>query len=177
MSRPGPDQNRPQERPDRTGIDPRGPRFGAGITAVLLLVVIALGLPGAGVSTGRGGPALILFSFVAALFAWGAFAGVARHPYGWLFKHIVRRRLSPPAQLEDPRPPTFSQGVGLVVAVVGIGLHLLGVPFALVLFASLAFVAAFLNAVFDYCLGCQLYLVLVRMGAIRQHPGRRSEGD
>jgi hypothetical protein len=26
------------------GIDPRGPRFGAGITAVLLLVTIALGL-------------------------------------------------------------------------------------------------------------------------------------
>ena len=56
------------------GIDPRGPRFSAGITAVLLLVVIGLALSGATLA------ATILFAAIALLFAWGAFAGVARHP-------------------------------------------------------------------------------------------------
>ncbi len=171
MVQPGPEQSK-STRPDQAGIDPRGPRFSAGITALLLLVVIALGLdragaPPAGIGERAGQSAFILFAAIAALFAWGAWAGVGRHPYGWLFKHTVRRWLGAPHQLEDPRPPTFSQGVGFVVTAAGLGLELLGVPYALVVFAALAFIAAFLNAVFDYCIGCQLYVVLVRLGLIR----------
>jgi len=86
----------------------------------------------------------------------------SRHPYGRLFAAVVRPRLSAPTHLEDPKPPAFSQGVGLVVAIIGVVLHLVGVPFGLVIPAALAFVAAFLNSVFDYCFGCQLYLLLVR---------------
>ena len=145
----------------RTPIDPRGPRFGAGITAVLLLVVIGLALAGADVA------ALVLLAAISALFAWGAFAGIARHPYAWVFRTLVRPRLAPPAELEDVSPPTFAQGVGLVVTVVGIALHLVGVPYALEVSAGAAFVAAFLNSVFAYCLGCQLYLLLVRARVVR----------
>ena len=146
--------------PEPAGIDPRGPRFTAGITAVLLLVVAVLGFGGADLA------AWLLLAALAALFAWGAFAGVRRHPFGLLFKRFVRPRLSPPDELEDPRPPTFAQGVGFAVTVVGVLLGAIGLPLAVPIAASLAFVAAFLNAVFGYCLGCQLYLLLVRARVI-----------
>lgn len=157
-----------QARPGEAGIDPRGPRFGAGITATLLLVVIGLGLvtaaaPPATLQERAGEPAFLLFSVVTALFAWGAIAGVQRHPWGLIFRALVRPRLAAPGHLESPAPPRFAQGVGLFVSVVGIVLHLAGVPFGLVAAASAAFIAAFLNAVFDYCLGCQIYLLLTRL--------------
>lgn len=151
-----------ESRTPRTGIDPRGPRFGAGITAVLLLVDIYLGLTGLGIA------ALSLLAAIALLFAWGAFAGVERHPYGLLFKRLVRPRLAPPAELEDPAPPTFAQGVGLVITGIGVILGLFGLPVVVVVAAVLAFIAAFLNSVFGYCLGCQIYLLLVRLGVIRR---------
>ncbi|MDH6180679.1 membrane protein implicated in regulation of membrane protease activity [Microbacteriaceae bacterium SG_E_30_P1] len=152
-----------------TGIDPRSPRFGAGITAVLLLVVIALALAtplGSTIGARLVEPAFIVFAVISALFAWGAFAGIRRHPYGVLFRRLIRPRLAPPTELEDPTPPTFAQGVGFIITFVGLALHLAGVPFAIVVAASAAFVAAFLNSVFGYCLGCQIYLALARTGII-----------
>ena len=150
----------PASAPKPAGIDPRGPRFGALITAVVLLGVIFLALVGAPAA------ALGLLAAQTLVFAWGAFAGVARHPYGVLYKAVVRPRLGAPAALEDPVPPTFAQGVGFVITLAGLVLHLLGVPYALVLAASAAFVAAFLNSVFAFCLGCQIYLLLVRAGVL-----------
>lgn len=148
----------------QTGIDPRGPRFGAGITAVVLLVVIGLSLSGLLV------PALVVFVAQTLLFAWGAFAGIARHPYGLLFKRLVRPRLTAPSELEDPTPPTFAQGVGFVITAIGGILTLLGLTLALPIAAALAFVAAFLNSVFGYCLGCQIYLFLVRARVLGRSP-------
>ncbi|MGE3194693.1 MAG: DUF4395 domain-containing protein [Microbacteriaceae bacterium] len=145
---------------DRQSIDPRGPRVSAGITAVVVLIVIALALGG------LFWPAVILFALQGVVFAVGAFAGVQRHPYGVVFRKLIRPRLKPPLELEDPKPPTFAQGVGLFVTVVGLGLSLIA-PLALPIAAAAAFVAAFLNSVFDYCLGCQIYLLLVRIKAIR----------
>ena len=147
------------------GIDPRSPRFGAGITAVLLLVVIGLDLGEADLA------ATILFGAITLLFGWGAFAGVKRHPYGALYRAVVRPRLKPPTELEDPVPPTFAQGVGFVITLAGLVLHLAGVPYALVIAAAAAFVAAFLNSVFGYCLGCQIYLLLVRAGILGRSKG------
>lgn len=151
--------------PTAAGIDPRSPRFGAGITAVLLLAALFLALT-TQLGSEPGGravePAFLLLLVIGLLFAWGAFAGIRRHPYGALFRRFIRPRLSAPAELEAPEPPTFAQGVGLVVVAVGLILHLLGVPGALVVSAAAAFIAAFLNSVFGYCLGCQLYLLLLR---------------
>lgn len=144
------------------GIDPRAPRFSAAITAVLLLGVVVLAVAGADVA------AWALLAAISAVFLWGAVAGVARHPFGALFRAFVRPRLAPPASLEDPRPPTFAQLVGFIVTVVGVVLGLLGVEYAVAIAAGFAFIAAFLNAVFDYCLGCRIYLLLVRSGVVQR---------
>jgi len=151
-------------------IDPRGPRFGAGITMVLLLITIALGLqaPGAGDLINRATqPAFLVLGALTLLFAWGAFAGIARHPYGLIFKALVRPRLGAPDFMEATAPPTFAQLIGFLVSLTGVVLHILGVPWGLVGAASVAFVAAFLNAVFGLCLGCEMYALLVRAKLIR----------
>ena len=147
-------------RPEPAGIDPRGPRFTAAITAFLLLVIAVLGFGGAALA------AWVLLALVSAVFAWSAIAGVRRNPFGLVFARFVRPRLSPLDELEDPRPPTFAQGVGFAVTIAGVILGAAGVAAAVPIAASLAFIAAFLNAAFGYCLGCQIYLLLVRARVI-----------
>ena len=142
--------------PEPAGIDPRGPRFTAAITATLLLITAVLGFGGATLA------AWILLAAITLVFAWSPIAGVRRNPFSIVFRRFVRPRLAPPTELEDPRPPTFAQGVGFVVTVAGVVLGLFGAAYAVPIAASLAFVAAFLNAAFGYCLGCQIYLLLVR---------------
>ncbi len=173
-------------------IDVRGPRFAAGITAVLLLIAVFLGLTGASAAPSAigwfayqplanavfvpGGPFLtyrildpgfLLLAAIAVLFLWGV-AWPRTAPWGVLYRRLVQPRLAPPTEFEDPRPPRFAQGVGLFVTTVGLVLHLAGVPWALPIAAAAAFAAAFLNAVFGLCLGCQLYLLLLRAGVIRR---------
>lgn len=165
--------------PTRRGIDPRGPRFAAGITAGLLLLTVLLGL--AGLSCARtptgwaitqaslleraSDPAFLLLLAITALFAWGL-AAPRTAPWGVVYRSLVAPRLAPPAELEDPRPPRFAQGVGLFVSGSGVLLHLAGVPWALTLAAGAAFVAAVLNAAIGLCLGCELYLLLQRAGFV-----------
>lgn len=144
------------------GIDPRGPRFGAAITSVLLLVTVFLAL-----DKSTAPAAFWLLLVITVLFAIGATLGNSRHPYGFLFKTLVRPRLSAPTELEDPRPPKFAQLVGLIVAGTGLVLEVFGVQYGLAIAAGAAFIAAFLNAAFAYCLGCQMYLALKRVGIIR----------
>lgn len=110
-------------------------------------------------------PGFLLLLLAAVLFLWGA-AWPRTAPWGVLYRKVVAPRLAPPTEWEDARPPRFAQGVGLFVSVIGLVLHLAGVPWALPIAAAMAFVAAFLNAVFGLCLGCQLYLLLQRAGII-----------
>ncbi len=145
-----------------TGIDPRGPRFGAAITSALLLITVFLGRDKA---TEEGG--FVLLAIVDALFLVGATVGNAKHPYGLLFKKFVRPRLAAPKELEDPRPPQFAQTVGFLVASLGLVTSAFGFEYGVALFAGFAFVAAFLNAAFAFCLGCQIWLGLRRVGLIR----------
>ncbi|WP_029150196.1 DUF4395 domain-containing protein [Microbacterium indicum] len=154
------------------GIDPRGPRFAAGITTVILAAALFLAL--GGVATGPLGsatlaerasdPGFVVLAVAAALFLWGV-AWPRTAPWGVVYRRAVAPRLAPPAEREDPRPPRFAQGVGLVVTAAGVLLHLVGVPWALPVAAAAALVAAFLNAAFGVCLGCMLYLGLARLRA------------
>ena len=150
------------------GIDPRGPRFGASITSALLIAVLLLALTG-GTPGSASDPSFLLLAGLAALFWWGALAGIRRHPWGLLFARLVRPRLAPPAELEDPAAPTFAQGVGAVITSLGLVLHLAGVPGAIAVAAGLTLVAALLNAVVGFCLGCWIHVLLVRAGVL----GRR----
>ncbi|WP_449280891.1 DUF4395 family protein [Leucobacter sp.] len=153
-------------------IDARGPRVSAGITALLLLAGIALALVGnstggslASLSPGEraADPGFLALSLVALLFAW-SLVSARTQPLSALFRAVIQPRLSPPTEWEDPRPPRFAQGVGLVVVGAGLLLHLLGVPWALAIAGAAAFVAAALNASIGFCLGCEIYLLLARAG-------------
>lgn len=140
------------------GIDPRGPRFTASVTLVIFAVALLL-------SESAPGVAALLTGVQAVFFAIGAGLGVQKTPTGLFFRSLVRPRLAAPAHLEDPTPPRFAQAVGLVFAVgatIGFatGAVLLGQ-----VFAGLAVVAAFLNAVFAFCLGCEMYLLGLRLRA------------
>jgi hypothetical protein len=140
------------------GIDPRGPRFGAALTLVLLVAVLLLGTTPA---------AYVVLAVVVAGFAIGTFRGVGHTWQAWVFTKLVRPRLAPPTELEDPRPPTFAQLVGLIITGAGLVLGLAGVGVAVPVAAALALVAAFLNAVFGLCLGCELYLLGIRLRSAR----------
>ncbi|GAB2470489.1 DUF4395 domain-containing protein [Promicromonospora xylanilytica] len=140
------------------GIDPRGPRVGASITAVLLAAVVLLGASTAG---------LWLLTFIMLSFLLGTLRGAEGSWQGMLFKRFVRPRLGPPGELEDRRPPRFAQGVGLFVTAVGVLLGFLGLLPAVPIAAGVAFVAAALNAVVGLCLGCEMYLLMRRAGLVR----------
>ena len=131
-------------------VDPRGPRFGAAVTTVVLAAVLLT-------SSGW------LLAAQAVVFGIGAFAGLRFAPYGLLFRRLVAPRLSAPAELEAQAPPRFAQGVGFGFAALGAVGYLTGVTTLGVVATAFALAAAFLNAAFDYCLGCEVHLRLVRV--------------
>ncbi|KOG39798.1 DUF4395 domain-containing protein [Streptomyces resistomycificus] len=134
-------------------IDVRGPRFGAAVTTALLAVVLITG-------------SVWLLAWQTLAFALGAAGGVGRSPYGWLFRTAVRPRIGPPSEFEAPEPPRFAQAVGLVFAGLGLVGYTLGPQWLGLAAAGAALAAAFLNAAFGYCLGCEMYL-LVRRATVR----------
>jgi hypothetical protein len=140
-------------------IDPRAPRFAAWITTAVLAAVL---LAGGHAASGW------LLAAQTLVFATGAAAGLRRSPYGWLYQRFVAPRLGPPAELEPAAPPRFAQVVGLAFAAVGTVGFLAGVPVLGDAAAGLALAAAFLNAAFGLCLGCELYLILRRTTARAQ---------
>jgi hypothetical protein len=131
-------------------VDPRGPRVGAAITTAVLAVVLV---------TGSGW----LLAAQAVIFGIGAFAGLPFAPYGVLYRRLLQPRLAPPAILEAEAPPRFAQAVGFAFAVVGAVGYLTGVTPLGVVATAFALGAAFLNAAFDFCLGCEVHLRMVRL--------------
>lgn len=167
----------PVEAPKRPDghIDPRGPRVSAAMTSLLLLTTIFLALIGNPTAPSLGtasipervaDPAFILLLVVALLFAW-SLVSARTQPLSVFFRVVVQPRLTPPVEWEDQRPPLFAQGVGLVVVGVGLVLQVAGVPWGLPIAAVAAFIAAFLNAAIGFCLGCEMYVLLVRVRSRR----------
>ncbi|HEX9031067.1 MAG TPA: DUF4395 domain-containing protein [Streptosporangiaceae bacterium] len=131
-------------------IDPRGPRFGALITTVVLAVVLITG-------------SAWLLAAQAVIFAIGALFGLRSAPYGLIYKALVRPRLGPPEELEAEAPPRFAQGVGLAFAVLGVVGYATGVTPLGIGATAAALIAAFLNGAFGFCLGCEMYLLIRRI--------------
>jgi hypothetical protein len=137
-------------------IDPRGPQFNAMLTSVVLALTLLTAPSPAGVA---------LLGVQTVLFAIAVVLGVQRTPAAYLFRTVVRPRLGAPAHLEDPEPPRFAQAVGLAFALVGLAGYLAGATLLGAIATGFALAAALLNAVFGFCLGCELYLLLKRIGA------------
>jgi hypothetical protein len=129
-------------------LDPRGPRFAAAVTTLVLVAILV---------TGSGWLALAQ----AAVFAVSALS--PRYaPYGWLYRVSLAPRLGRPSELEPAAPVRFAQLVGLIFTLAAAAGYLAGVPVVGLVFAALALIAAFLNAAFGLCLGCEVYLAFRR---------------
>ena len=131
-------------------IDARGPRFAAIITTVVLALALATA-------------SMWLLLAQMLVFAVGAIAGMRYAPYGLVYRFLIRPRLGPPTRFEPAAPPRFAQAVGTVFAAIGVIGYATGVTGIGIAFTALALAAAFLNAAFDFCLGCQMYLIIRRI--------------
>ena len=134
----------------RTVVDVRGPRFGAALTTVVLALTL-LTIPSP--------VSVVLLGWQLVVFALGSLVGLQAQPYGVLFRKVVRPRIGPATEFEDAAPPRFAQTVGLIFAVIGLAGLLLGVTVVAYVAVAFALAAAFLNAAFAFCLGCEMYLL------------------
>ena len=130
-------------------IDARGPRFSATITALVLAIAL--------VTQNQ----WVLFA-QGLVFLIGATRGPQFTPYGLIFKSVIKPRLNKVAPTEDVRPPKFAQAVGFVFALVGTIGAFAGADIVFTVATGFALAAAFLNAAFNYCLGCEMYLLITR---------------
>ena len=130
-------------------IDARGPRFSATITALVLATALVTQNKWVLVAQGL-------------VFLIGATRGPQFTPYGLIFKNVIKPRLNRVAPTEDVRPPKFAQAVGFGFALVGSIGAFAGVDVVFIVATGFALAAAFLNAAFNYCLGCEMYLLITR---------------
>jgi hypothetical protein len=137
------------------GVDVRGPRFAAWVTTVVLQIVLI-------VAAFSPLAAAVVLGLQAVVFAVGAVGGPRRHPYGRLFVTFVAPRLGPVNEREPVPPLKFAQLVGFVFAICGVAGFATGIVAVGVVATSFALAAAFLNAAFGICLGCQLYPLVAR---------------
>ncbi|GAA3880423.1 DUF4395 domain-containing protein [Saccharothrix violaceirubra] len=135
--------------PKDSPVDPRGPRFTAWTTAVVLVVVLLTG-------------AWPVLAAQAVLFGLGAFVSLNANPWTAVFRSFVAPRLKPTAEREETAPLRFAQGVGFVFAAVGTIGYASGLTALGVVATSGALVAALLNAALGLCLGCEMFLLLRR---------------
>ena len=130
-------------------IDARGPRWSALFTTVVLAIALVTS-------------SVWVIAFQAVVFAIGALRGPQFTPYALIFKKVIKPRLKSTATMEDVRPPQFSQAVGLIFALVAIIGSATGAGGVFTVAVGFALAAAFLNAAFNFCLGCQMYLLILR---------------
>jgi hypothetical protein len=141
-------------------VDVRGPRFAAWVTTGVLIAALLA-------SAVSAVAAAAILGVQAIVFAIGAQRGPQQHPYGLIFRSLVAPRLGPVTEKEPVPPLKFAQLVGLAFAALGVVGFAVGVPLLGPIATGFALVAAFLNAAFGICLGCQIYPLVARF---RPHP-------
>lgn len=127
-------------------IDPRGPRFTAGITTIVLATALLSG-------------SWIPVFIQCVQFALGGFVSPKKAPYGLIYINLIQPRLSKDFSSEPINGPKFAQKVGFLCTVVALGGSLIGNYVTFAIAVAFALAAAFLNAVFNFCLGCEIYLI------------------
>ena len=130
-------------------LDARGPRFGALLTTVVLAAVLVTG-------------SLPLLVWQLSVFALGAFIGPQASPYAWIYRTVVKPRLRGDVPTEDTRPPQFAQIVGFLFALTATVALIFDATVLFTVATGFALAAAFLNSVFNFCLGCEMYLLIAR---------------
>jgi hypothetical protein len=128
--------------------------------AVLLIAVVTLVLS---VTAGHG------WLWVSAPLALGFLArvltGPKLSPLGQLATRVVAPRLGEPTLVPGP-PKRFAQAVGLAVTGGATAFVATGHPLGAQILLLLIIIAAGLESIFAYCLGCQVFGVLMRLGLI-----------
>lgn len=131
-------------------IDARGPRYSAAITSVVLALALIT-------------ESSYVIGFQFAVFLSAVLFGLRRSIYGFIYRGLIQPRLSGPVPSEDQRAPRFAQLIGALFAFVALLGGVIGNSAVFLIATSFALGAAFLNAAFGFCLGCQIYLILVRL--------------
>jgi hypothetical protein len=141
-------------------LDARGPRFGAVLTTLVLAAILA-------------SASLPLLFWQLGVFAIGAFVGPQATPYAWIYRTLIKPRLRGDVPTEDTRPPQFAQVVGFLFALTATVALILNATLVFEIAIGFALAAAFLNAAFNFCLGCEMYLLIARArGAVSQRKNR-----
>jgi Domain of unknown function (DUF4395) len=149
-------------------VDVRGPRFAAWVTTG---VIVATLIAAAFSSTA----AAVILGVQAVVFAIGAWRGPREHPYGLIFQRLVLPRLGPVTEKEPVPPLKFAQLVGFVFAIGGVVGFTAGIQLLGLVATGFALVAAFLNAAFGICLGCQIYPLITQISRSSQTSSNRKE--
>jgi hypothetical protein len=127
-------------------IDPRGHRFGAGLSALLLIASFVTGwIPGV----------------LLALLSIGTSAafGLRYSIYGAVWRRIARRLRLANVTREHEYPPRFAQTLGSAALILSLVAFSLGATTLGWVFALAVAALQTLLAVTGYCLGCRLYFL------------------
>ena len=130
-------------------IDARGPRYSAGITTLVLSLALIT-------------ESVYVIGFQFAVFLSAVLFGLRKSIYGFIYRGLIQPRLKGQVPSEDQRAPRFAQFIGALFAFVALLGGVSGNSTVFLIATSFALGAAFLNAAFGFCLGCQIYLILVR---------------
>ncbi|MGX9670366.1 DUF4395 domain-containing protein [Mycobacterium sp. HM-7] len=141
---------------ENSQVDVRGPRFAAWVTTGVLIAALL-------VSAASPIAAAVTLGVQAVVFAIGAIGGPRKHPYGRIFARFIAPRLAPVTEKEPVAPLKFAQLVGLLFAIVGTVGFATGITGLGLGATAFALIAAFLNAAFGICLGCQIYPLVSRL--------------
>jgi hypothetical protein len=129
-------------------------RLVAGVVVVLALAIIVLDQPWLTVP--------LAYGFVARVLT-----GPTLSPLGQLVTRVVTPRLGLAARPVPGPPKRFAQGIGaafsITAAVLALGFGARGAAYVVL---GLLAVAATLESVFGYCLGCKVFALLMRAGVI-----------
>jgi uncharacterized protein DUF4395 len=112
-------------------------------------------------------PLLVLIPLLAIALLLGTFAPKLAPFKQFYFQVLKPRGIVKPRPVQDrPEPHNFAQGLGGVFLAIS-SVLLLPIPVLGLAIALLVAVLAFVNLVFGYCLGCQIYYQLGKAGVIR----------